>query len=326
MWKAERVTDLMQVIAESSEDSYFTSRPCQEPSIGRQRIERAEEAQAVNEITAEGIDGDHAFGLEFAEGDMDRPLVRACGAQAVIGEVDALADAHAGLAEQQEDISAKIVAAHELLLEELILLCGERPWQSLRRARDIFAPQQVSEFSQMAGPSQLVEDGAQSDEASDAGCRGQRRSLCAQVRHPSEDVRIAAQLFETGNLRVFGAQIDEEAAHRDVVVAFGGRSECGGQRLDRAREGRSQRMLERRTAPALHGDPRLRMDALRRGAGVLKIDVLRGDLHIVQGGFDVGVAHQLHQRGQADAGAHHIRGEGMSEAVRVGQLTPVVRR
>ena len=37
-------------------------------------------------------------------------------------------------------------------------------------------------------------------------------------------------------------------------------------------------------------------------------------------GFDVGVAHKLHQRGQADAGAHHVRGEGMSEPVGIGQL------
>lgn len=62
------------------------------------------------------------------------------------------------------------------------------------------------------------------------------------------------------------------------------------------------------------------MDALRRGAGVLEIDVLRRDLHIVQGGLDIGMAHQLHECGQADAGTHHIRGEGMPEAVRVGDL------
>ena len=53
------------------------------------------------------------------------------------------------------------------------------------------------------------------------------------------------------------------------------------------------------------------MDTLRRRAGVLQIDILRRDLHIVHGGFDVSVAHQLHQRGQADAGAYHIRGEGV---------------
>ena len=62
------------------------------------------------------------------------------------------------------------------------------------------------------------------------------------------------------------------------------------------------------------------MDALRRGAGVLKIDILRRDLHVVQGGFDVGMPHQLHECGQAHAGAHHIGGEGVSEAVGVGQL------
>jgi hypothetical protein len=42
----------------------------------------------------------------------------------------------------------------------------------------------------------------------------------------------------------------------------------------------------------------------------------------VHGGFDVGVAHQLHQCGQADASTHHIRGEGVSEPVGISQLYP----
>jgi hypothetical protein len=62
------------------------------------------------------------------------------------------------------------------------------------------------------------------------------------------------------------------------------------------------------------------MHALRRGAGILKIDVLRGDLHIMESGLDVSMAQQLHESGQADAGTHHIRGEGMPEAVWVGDL------
>ena len=41
----------------------------------------------MHEITAESIEGDHAFGLEFAEGDMNRPLAWPRGAQAVIGEI-----------------------------------------------------------------------------------------------------------------------------------------------------------------------------------------------------------------------------------------------
>jgi hypothetical protein len=117
---------------------------------------------------------------------MDGPLVGACGAQAVVGEVDAFADTHASVAEQQEYISAEIVAAHELLLEELILLGGERSWQSVGRARNILAQQQVGQFREMVGTSQLMEDAAQNEEPADAGCHGQRRILGVQVRHPSE--------------------------------------------------------------------------------------------------------------------------------------------
>jgi len=248
--ESERVADLMQVIAELNNDGHFTSGSCQEPSIGQQRVEGAEEAQTLDEIAAEGIDGDHAFGLEFAEGNMDGPLVRPRGAQTVIRQVDALADAHARRAEQEEDISAEIVAAHELLLEELILLGGERSWQSVRRARDILAQQQVGQFSEMAGASQLMEDGAQREEPADAGCRCQRRILGAQVRHPSQDVRIALQLLDASDLRILGAQIDEEVAHDHIVVTRAGRSKCGAQRRDSACEGWCQRMLEWRTVPA----------------------------------------------------------------------------
>lgn len=71
--------------------------------------------------------------------------------------------------------------------------------------------------------------------------------------HP-KDMGIAAQLFEAGNLGVIGAEIDKEAAHRDAVVAFGGRAERRGEGLNSAGEGRSQRVLERRMAPTLlHG-------------------------------------------------------------------------
>ena len=45
---------------------------------------------------------------------------------------------------------------------------------------------------------------------------------------------------------------------------------------------------------------------LRYRTCVLKVDVLWSDLHIQQGGLDVGMTHQLHERGQADAGPDHI--------------------
>jgi hypothetical protein len=42
----------------------------------------------MNEITDEGIHRNHAFRFELAQRDVDRPLVRAYGVQAVIREVD----------------------------------------------------------------------------------------------------------------------------------------------------------------------------------------------------------------------------------------------
>jgi len=157
---------------------------------------------------------------------MERPLVGAGGAEAVIGQVDTFPDTHAGIAEEQEDISAEIVAAQELLLQELILLGGERPWQSVGRARNILTQQQVRDCRQMVGPRQFIEDGAQREEPADAGCRGQGRSVRPHMGHPSEDMGIAAQLREMGNLWVFGAEVDEEVAHHEVVLACAARGEC----------------------------------------------------------------------------------------------------
>ena len=42
------------------------------------------------------------------------------------------------------------------------------------------------------------------------------------------------------------------------------------------------------------------------GASVLEIDVLRSDLHIQQGGLNIGMTHQAHERGEADAGPQHV--------------------
>ncbi len=190
--QAGRVTGQVQIVAETREKRDSRSMPCEEPPIVGQRIEKAEEAQSMNEITDESINRNHTFGFELAQRYVDRPLVRTYGVQAVIREVDTLADAHAGVPEQEEDVSGKIVATHQLLLEEMILLCSEWTGQGMWRARNILAPYQVSEFSKLVGPGQFVQNGAQSDETSDAGCSSQRRSLCTHARHPSKGVRIAA--------------------------------------------------------------------------------------------------------------------------------------
>ena len=62
------------------------------------------------------------------------------------------------------------------------------------------------------------------------------------------------------------------------------------------------------------------MDTLRHGACVLKIDILRSDLNVEQSRLDISVSHELHERRQADAFPHHVRGKCVSEAMRVGEL------
>ena len=81
----EGVADHMQVIAELNKESYFASWASQQASVRRQQIEGAEEAQALDKITDEGVDRNHAIFFELSEGDMNRPAIGADGTQAVIG-------------------------------------------------------------------------------------------------------------------------------------------------------------------------------------------------------------------------------------------------
>src|SRR5712691_10188492 len=172
--KAERVTDLMQVIAELTNECFFAARTGQEPSIGRQGIQGTKELETSDEFTHKGIHGDHTFCFEFAERNVNRPLIRADGAQAVEGQIGTFTDAHAGVANQQKDVAAQIIAQTEFLLQEFILFCREWAWKSLREARNILAADQMSEFRKFFGPDQFVADAAQSAEQVDIG-RGRER-------------------------------------------------------------------------------------------------------------------------------------------------------
>ena len=89
------------------------------------------------------IHGNPAFGLQFAERHMDGPLIRAEREQAIKGQIDALADAHAGVALEQQEITEEIIAALQFLLDELILFrqqwtrrrCSSRRGTSARESR-----------------------------------------------------------------------------------------------------------------------------------------------------------------------------------------------
>src|SRR5215470_5196432 len=111
----------------------------QKPSIGRQRIKRTKETEALDEFTHKGIYGDHTFRFELTEWHLNRPLIRGGGMKAIEGQIGTLTDAHAGVANQQKGVATQIIAAAEFLLQEFVLLCRERAWKSLREARKVLA-------------------------------------------------------------------------------------------------------------------------------------------------------------------------------------------
>ena len=148
---------------------------------------------------------------------MNRPLIRTRGAEAIAAQIGALANAHAGVANQQKGIAAQIVSADQLLLQELIRLCGERTWEPLGEARNIPAADQMSEFRKLFHPSQFLENEAETDEQVDTGSRRQRWCLRTQARHPAEDV-ITAQLTQRAHLGMNGAETGQKVAGRPTVV------------------------------------------------------------------------------------------------------------
>ena len=79
-------------------------------------------------------------------------------------------------------------------------------------------------------------------------------------------------------------------------------------------------MVHRSEAESFTSGDRHRPDVLSDRSRILLIDLERSDLHIDQRGLDVRMTHQLHEGGQANAGAHHIRGKGVPKAVGVGNL------
>jgi hypothetical protein len=79
--------------------------------IGRQRIERSEELETLDQCANERVHWDHSLGFQFTERHVDRPLILAGCVKAIEGEIGSFADAHAGVAKQQEHVAAEVVSS-----------------------------------------------------------------------------------------------------------------------------------------------------------------------------------------------------------------------
>ena len=116
----------------------------QQPTVERQWwIERTEEAQALYKLTYKRIYGNHSFGLQLAKRNVNCPAIRADIPEAIPGDVGTFANAHTGMAQQQEDVGRQIVASEQLLLDKLILLCRQGAGYTLRRTRSVLATDQA---------------------------------------------------------------------------------------------------------------------------------------------------------------------------------------
>src|SRR6202023_149270 len=162
--------------------------------------------------------------------------IRARRTKAVEGQIGTFTDAHAGVANQQKGISTQVVAAEEFLLQEFILLCRERTWKSLWEAWNVLAADQMGEFRKLFGPSQFVEDAAQSDKQVDTGCGREWWCLRTQASHPAENVGFATQLVQALHLRMISAEIAQEIAGGPTEVTSRVGTERSAEGIDSAVE------------------------------------------------------------------------------------------
>jgi hypothetical protein len=70
----------------------------------------------------------------------------------------------------------------------------------------------MSQCRELFGPRQVFQHAVQADDTTDESDFSQRRGVRPQLRQPTEDMRIAAQLFEASNLREVSTQVVQKAA------------------------------------------------------------------------------------------------------------------
>jgi len=115
--KPERMTDLVA----SNREVDAGLLPCR--ACGPTTARRRAKDRGSERISGDGRDGRQTNRREpyvpfsVCRGDVYCPLIGAGGAEAIEGEIDALANAHTRVTNQQKSVGAQIVASKELLLQ-----------------------------------------------------------------------------------------------------------------------------------------------------------------------------------------------------------------
>jgi hypothetical protein len=145
--------------------------------------------------------------------------------------VGAFAEADASGTHEQERITEQIVGSAQFLLQALIVLEGERPWQVTGSGREILTTNKVRPKGMEVGR-QILQQSPETKEMLEADFIAQGRLSFAQPAEPAEQMGIAAQLGESGQVRKGGLEIGEEVACCTPIVGHRAGPQGGGERLE----------------------------------------------------------------------------------------------
>lgn len=221
--------------AERMIQSMRTTPARQEEALGPGELERRGQGPQSEDTSHNppylGIGRNQAFGVEFAEGDQERPLAGPDFAQAVERQVDTFAKTDSGSADEQEGIRFQIVDSPQLLLQECIIVGRKRSGQAARLPRDVFTTNESRLKGRVLG-SQIVQQATEKDEMSRTGRNVQRSLLSAQRAEPAEQMRVAAELGGTADPWESSSKISEEAANGRSILVHGARAQGKGEGLE----------------------------------------------------------------------------------------------
>src|ERR1700731_4718055 len=91
------------------------------------------------------IDGNPSFGVQLAKRDMQRPPVVIKLSETVQGKMNAFSETDSGAPDEQQCIGVQVVDSPEFLLQQLIILWGERSGKVHGKPREILGENQTAQ-------------------------------------------------------------------------------------------------------------------------------------------------------------------------------------
>jgi len=137
-------------------------------------LQRGSVSDPIDECKGFPGERDQPFGVHLSQGDLEIFFIMAIGDDAVLREVDELADSHSCLSEKEEERGVRIVRLTQDFLKETIVLRGERPGQIFGDLGEMLPVQDLQEIlfqeSAIDLPGEILFDG---EKVSDPAVRDQ---------------------------------------------------------------------------------------------------------------------------------------------------------